>query len=84
MPSKAVLDWVDPQTLTEPVDGATVIVARNWWYLANEAGQVAVYRHHYVQGNRDKAVVEHFLARDYTPGGTQAIQIPLAFLPWRT
>lgn len=75
--------WVDPDTLTEPADLAIVIVARHWWWPVNEQGQISVCRGRYYQGNRQKAVADHFLARDYPPGATQVIQIPVLYLPYQ-
>lgn len=56
-------------------------VWRNIHMIANDQGQVAIYRKHYPQGNTNPSVTKSMLDRGFVPGGTKIISVPLLLMP---
>lgn len=67
-------EWVTPEDLAKPKEGHAFILL-DTWCRADDQGRVAIYKKHYVQGNKNKTIAERF---DYV--GTQTIFVPTIIL----
>ena len=67
-------EWFTPEELAKPKEGHALIHL-DTWCRADDQGRVAIYKKHYVQGNKNKVIADRL-----THVGTQVILVPVIIL----
>lgn len=73
------LQWFPVEHVTDP-RGTHVQVLRDYWWVVNDAGEVALFQGRKPQANRDYSIVQRGILPNIR-GAVGIVQIPLAFAP---